>query len=169
MQRALTAIASVTIFVFPTALFADEKPVTTLKDALELPTSFSMRLESFEPAVHRLAKQIQASLPMGSTLKFDIKVLGDDLKFEGLTRNQKIRDLRLQRQPLRNVLTALTQKVNGNLAVTDPADPQQKVVWVVGPDPDNAKRQVILISTRRMAVQRRYKLPAEFTRKKPSL
>ncbi len=155
-----TAIAF--LGVFASGLFADEKSVTTLNEALAMPTSFRVESESLESAVRRLTKQVQTRLPKDSSFEFEIKLLGGDLKLEGITRNQRVHKFQQRNQPLRNVLTALVQRANGNKAVKDPSQPDQRVLWVVGPDPDNAERQLILITTRQMAKQRSYKLPDVF-------
>lgn len=141
---------------------ADEKPVTSLDEILAQPFTFSVESEPFLAAVGRLTKEVQAGLPKKSPMNFEIRILGNDLKSEGLTQNQRIRSLMEGKRPLRAILTALVQAANANIAVKDPSDPRQRVVWVIGPSPSDPENQIILITTRRMTQVRSYKLPDKF-------
>jgi hypothetical protein len=49
--------------------------------------------------------------------------------------------------------------------VQDPSEANQKLVWVIGPDPDDAGKQVVLITTRAAAAAKNYKLPSPFVPK----
>lgn len=64
------------------------------------------------------------------------------------------------------MLTALVREANPNRSVKDASEPGQKLVWVIGPDPDDAERKLILITTRHMAKKRSNELPKEFASKK---
>lgn len=141
---------------------ADDKPDTAMSQTLKMPTSFHVKSEPFASALARLSKHVQANLPQASSPDFEIKILAGDLKLDGFTQNQTVRDIKLSEQPLRKVLTVLLQSANGDPTLKDPTVPQQRMVWVIGPDPEDADRQIILITTRRMAQQRSYQLPDEF-------
>ena len=59
------------------------------------------------------------------------------------------------------ILTALVQRANPT-ATDDPTSDDQKLVWVMAPDPANPDQSVILITTRKAAGANSYKLPAVF-------
>ena len=157
--------AAALFFLFPVALLAEDKPVETLTEAIELPISFAVERESLLLVANRLTKQVQESLPKDSTLKFEIEIVARDLKFDGFTQNMRIANLDERQQPLRKVLTALVQHANGNTAKDDPSLPGQRLVWAVGPAPENAQQQVVLITTRQGAKNRGLELPEEFVAK----
>lgn len=96
---------------------------------------------------------------------FKIKMMGNDLKVDGITQNQKIVDFKLDNQTLADILTGLVRKANPDPAVKDASEPGQKLVWVVAPDPDDKARQAVIITTRAGAERDRYKLPAPFLAK----
>jgi len=97
--------------------------------------------------------------------EFAIKIIGDDLKLDGITRNQSIRDFKQENQTVADILTALVRKANPVTTVKDPSEKDQKLVWLIGPDPDSAGKQVVLITTRNAAGTKKYTLPAHFVEK----
>lgn len=155
-----------------TAVAVDTGPTTaapavkTIEEALALKTSFSFDSQSLEFAMRDLAEDVKTNLLKGSTVDFTIKIIGDDLKLDGITRNQSIRDFKQEGKTVAEVLTALVRKANPVTTVKDPSEPDQKLLWVVGPDPDDAKKQIILITTRQMADKKMYTLPDVFKLKK---
>jgi hypothetical protein len=58
-------------------------------------------------------------------------------------------------------------KANPDRAVKDPSEPGQKLVWVVGPDPDQVEREIVLITTRQSVMEHSYQLPDESLPKTP--
>jgi eukaryotic-like serine/threonine-protein kinase len=83
------------------------------------------------------------------------------LKIEGITRNQSIRDFDQKDQTVADILTALVRKANPVTTVKDPSEKDQKLVWVIGPDPEGGK-EVVLITTRAAAGAKKYVLPGVF-------
>lgn len=63
---------------------AADKPA--IKEFLATKVAFESDNDSFESALVGLANKVKMECP-----DFRIKILGDDLKFEGITKNQKIR------------------------------------------------------------------------------
>jgi hypothetical protein len=88
------------------------------------------------------------------------------LKIDGITRNQSIRDFKQENQTVADILTALVRKANPVTTVKDASEPDQKLVWVIGPDPESPGRQVILITTRAAAAAKKHQLPPPFVLKK---
>ncbi|MFO0821510.1 MAG: hypothetical protein U1A77_26440 [Pirellulales bacterium] len=136
---------------------AAEKP--TIQDILATKASFESGNDSFESVLVALATKVKMEHP-----DFRIKILGDDLKFEGITKNQRIRGLKLKDKTVAEVLTAIVLEANPNSLVKDPRDPRQALVWVIATDPDQLGIPSILITTRDAATKRTQKLPQVFER-----
>jgi hypothetical protein len=137
----------------------------TIVEALQWKTSYSFDQQSLEFAMRDLAEDVKSNLKNAS-FEFAIKIIGDDLKIDGITRNQSIRDFKQENQTVADILTALVRKANPVTTVKDPSEKDQKLVWVIGPDPDNPGQQVVLITTRAAATAKKYTLPVPFLAKK---
>jgi hypothetical protein len=130
-------------------------------------TSFTFDATSLEFAMRDLAADAQdlakgSPFGKGGASEFNIKIIGDDLKLDGITRNQTVRDFKQEGKTLAEILTALVMKANPVTTVKDPSEADQKLLWVVAPDPDAPSKQIGLITTRAMAEKNKYKLPAPF-------
>lgn len=136
----------------------------TIEEALQLRTTFSFAAQSLEFAMRDLAEEVQGNLK-GTPVEFAIKILGSDLEKEGITRNQTIRDFRQENQTVADILTALVRKANPITTVQDPSELDQKLIWVLGPDPDQPNRKIVLITTRAAAAERNDALPPPFVPK----
>jgi eukaryotic-like serine/threonine-protein kinase len=136
----------------------------TIADALQLKTSYNFDQQSLEFAMRDLAEDVKGNLK-NAPFEFGIKILGDDLKLDGITRNQSIRDFKQENQTVADILTALVRKANPVTTVKDPSEKDQKLVWVIGPDPENPGKQIVLITTRTAATTKKYTLPALFVPK----
>ena len=139
--------------------------VKTIEQALVLKTSFSFDSLSLEFAMRDLGEDVRTNLLKGAPVDFQIKIIGDDLKLDGITRNQSVRDFKQEGKTVAEVLTALVRKANPVTTVKDPSELDQKLLWVVGPDPDDPKKSIILITTRQMAEKKKYTLPDVFKAK----
>jgi hypothetical protein len=137
----------------------------TIEEALAIKTSYSFDNQSLEFAMRDLAEDVKGNLK-GAPFEFAIKIIGDDLKIDGITRNQSVRDFKQENQSVADVLTALVRKANPVTTVKDPSEKDQRLIWVVGPDPDSPAKQAILITTRAAAAAKKYNLPAPFVVKK---
>jgi hypothetical protein len=104
-------------------------------------------------------------LAKGAPFEFEIKIIGPDLEKDGITRNQTVRDFDQKDKPVSDILTALVMKANPITTVKDPSEADQKLIWVIAADPDNAARKIILITTRAAAAANKYTLPAPFVPK----
>ncbi|MBW8884657.1 MAG: hypothetical protein JF612_07740, partial [Planctomycetia bacterium] len=136
----------------------------TIADALQIKTSYSFDQQSLEFAMRDLADDVKSNLK-GAPLEFAIKIIGDDLKLDGITRNQSIRDFKQENQTVADILTALVRKANPVTTVKDPSETDQKLVWLIGPDPDSPAKQAVLITTRNAAKTKKYTLPPVFVAK----
>jgi hypothetical protein len=133
----------------------------TLEQLLASTMDLSFDQKSLEFAIRDLAadvKEAHSTLPF----EFEVKILGTDLQLEGITRNQQITDFTASDQTIADILTSLVMRANPVTTVQDPSEPDQKLIWVVGPDPDMPDRQIVLITTRTAATRQSYTLPAPF-------
>ncbi len=94
--------------------------------------------------------------------EFDIKLLGGDLLKEGITQNQRPGDLRMTDVPLSEILTRIMLQANPDKAATGPDDIRCKLVWLIGPDPNDPLRRTILVTTRTAASEKNWTLPQAF-------
>ncbi len=136
----------------------------TIADALQMKTSYSFAQQSLEFAMIELQDDVRSNLK-GAPFEFAIKIIGDDLKLDGITRNQSIRDFKQENQTVADILTALVRKANPVTTVKEPSEVDQKLVWLIGPDPDNPGKQAVLITTRNAAKTKKYTLPPVFVAK----
>ncbi|MCG8587090.1 MAG: protein kinase, partial [Pirellulales bacterium] len=124
---------------------------TTLAEQLRMPLTLVFDQMAFGAVVKELMDQSGAT----------IVVLGKDIEADGITRNKEIRDFNMTNKSLHDMLVLLCMKNNPVPGLTSAADANQKLVYVVGPSPDDGK-DVILITTRKAAGTKGYKLPAAF-------
>ena len=93
---------------------------------------------------------------------FKIKLLGNDLLAEGITKNQRPGEFDLKQKTLAEILTEIMIRANPNKDISGAQDPNCKLIWVVGPDPDQPDQKIILITTRAAAADKAYRLPSVF-------
>ncbi|HTN74349.1 MAG TPA: hypothetical protein VL096_03850, partial [Pirellulaceae bacterium] len=139
---------------------------STIDDVLKHKMTFEVPRNDMNLVMADLEKEVRSELP-GLPFEFAIKIIGDDLKVEGITRNQAIVNFKAEGQSLAEILTGLVRRANPVTTVKDPSEVDQKLVWLVGPDPENASKMVILITTRVAADAKKFKLPPVFVPKVP--
>ncbi len=135
-----------------------------LDELLKRKIDFEVPQNDLNLVMADLETEMKTDLP-GLPFDFTIKILGKDLEMDGITRNQKILNFKVSAMPLEEVLTGLVRKANPVTTVKDPSELDQKLLWVVGPDPDQPDKQTILITTRKAAEAKKYTLPAPFVPK----
>ena len=94
--------------------------------------------------------------------EFDIKQMGNALRTEGITQNQRPGDFEISQKPLADILAEIMHKANPNKEATGPTDPLCKLIWVVAEEPSGSGKPIILITTRAAAADKGYKLPKQF-------
>jgi serine/threonine protein kinase len=137
----------------------------TLEEVLALKSKMEFAAQSLEFVMNDVvadAQEVAKGSPFGKggPSEFAIKVLGGDLEKDGITRNQTVRDFSKE-GTIGEILTAIVIKANSGKPADDP---DQKLIWVIGPDPDTAK-QVVLITTKAAAATKKYNVPAVFQAK----
>src|SRR5262249_13115786 len=110
-----------------------------------------------EFALQDLEKDVKDSLP-GLPFPFAIKILGNDLKLDGITRNMTVRDFKAE-GTVAEILTAMGMKTT---TAPDPKSPALKQLWGTDKDPDDASKRIVLLTTRAAAQKSGYKVPPVF-------
>jgi len=131
------------------------------EEVLAMRSSMTFPQTSLEFAMRDLAELVtssQRNLPF----EFRIRILGNDLQLEGITRNQQIVDFEATDKTVAEILTSLVMKANPVTTVQSPSEVDQKLIWVIGPDPDDPTKEIILVTTRTSAAAKGYTLPAVF-------
>jgi len=122
----------------------------SLEERLATVTSLSFTKETLQRAVELLAEDIGAP----------IEINGADLQLEGITKNQSF-GLDLKSRPASEILVEVLRRANPDRAATGPADPRQKLVFVIQPG-DSAGPGRIIVTTRTAAEKRGDRLAAPF-------
>jgi hypothetical protein len=136
-------------------------PIKSWKSLLRQPLDLDIRQDSLEATLQILQSQIVDVYP-AIEFPFRIRILGSDLRKEGITRNQQIRNLRRSGETISDLLTAIVMSANPITTVKSPAEADQKLIWTIAPDPDVSSERIILITTRKAAESKNYPLPPAF-------
>lgn len=135
-----------------------------LEELLKHKVSFGEVANDMNLTMQSFQDQVKGDV-LGLPFDFRIKILGKDLETDGITRNQKIVNFKMENTPVADILTGLVRKANPDPSATGPDDPKQNLIWVVGPDPDQPEVQAVLITTRKGAEAKKYPLPPVFVPK----
>jgi hypothetical protein len=133
---------------------ARENPVSStggaVAEKLSAVTSLSFTKETLEQAVALLANDIGV----------EIEIAGGDLQLDGITKNQSL-GLNLRDRPAGEILLEILLRANPDRQATGPADPRQKLVYVVE-QATPARPERIIVTTRTAAAKRGAPLPEPF-------
>ncbi len=132
---------------------------------LARPMRLSFDQEPIEVALALVAEEANDGLNGGlnggmSPVRFVLD--GDAFEKAGITRNQQLREFRIDDRAVRVALTEIAKRGNPVTTVTDTRQEDQKLIWVVKPDPDNAGHDMISLTTRVAAQAAGLELPVEF-------
>ncbi|TWT99197.1 hypothetical protein Pla108_01320 [Botrimarina colliarenosi] len=130
--------------ITPASTTAPSLAAIPIAERLQTPVTIQFRRESLETAVAILS----------DTLATAIEIRGRDLQLEGITRNQMIA-LDVMEKPAVEALVDVLRKANPDPLATGPADPRQKLVYVVTDDG-------VAITTRAAAARHGDELPTVF-------
>jgi hypothetical protein len=122
----------------------------TIADKLAGKTSLSFTKESLEQAVALLAEDIGV----------EITIAGADLQLDGITKNQSL-GLDMRDRPAGEILLEILLRANPDRQATGPADPRQKLVYVIEPTTAGRPGRII-VTTRTAAAKRGDSLPEPF-------
>lgn len=136
----------------PTASAAKQLDSPTAADVerrLQRTTSLVFPKDSLQRALELLAED----------LGVPIRLAGGDLQLDGITKNQSL-SLDLRDQAAGRILVEILLRANPDRGATGPADPRQKLVYVIAPGAGDSAE--ILVTTRSAAVRRGDRLPDVF-------
>jgi len=126
------------------------KPVArTIWDKLKQPVTLSFERDSLENALKQLSTELSVK----------IEIIGNDLKLDGITKNQPL-GLDMKNRPAEEVLGEIMLQANPDRTVKKLSDDVQKLVYVVKPAAAGGE-DMILITTRTKAAEHG-ELPAVF-------
>jgi hypothetical protein len=128
---------------------------TGVRPVAEATSSTSERMQK-KTSLRFAREELEAALDMlGHDLGVKIFIRGPDLQADGITRNQLF-GIDMSDRTGEEILVEMLRRANPDKTATGPADPRQKLVYVVGPDG-------ILITTRAKVAERGERLPAVFS------
>jgi hypothetical protein len=128
----------------------NDNPLLSLEEKLEKRTSLSFDQDNL----------LQALTALGEDLGLRIEIQGQDLEKEGITKNQSF-GIDRRHKTGREILTGILRLANPDQEASGPADPRQKLIYVLRP-PAGQGSGAIWITTRRAANGRGDKIPAHF-------
>ena len=114
----------------------------TLEDVSESPMSVDIPQQDLNLAIADIEMDVKNS-NRGLPFEFVIKIDGNDLMDEGITRNQAIRDFVMENKPLEEILTGIVMKAN---PVTTVQSPTEKIKNLFGSLPMTQSKQAIRLS-----------------------
>jgi hypothetical protein len=126
----------------------------SLHDRLAKVTSLKFAKDTLEAALQQLSQDIDVP----------IVIRGPDLQSEGITKNQSF-GIDLENKPAEEILVQILRLANPDKSATGPADPRQKLVYVVEQKSD--KTEQIVVTTRGRAKDRKKELPTAFRAARP--
>jgi hypothetical protein len=133
----------------------------TMEQLLARPIRLTFEQEPIEVALQLIGEEAIAGLPAGSPRpRFFLD--GDAFSIAGITRNQQLRDFKMENRPVREALTEVAKRGNTITTVTDTRQAEQKLIWAVAPDPMAPGQSMILLTTREAAADAGLALPVEF-------
>ena len=132
----------------------------SLDEILAKKMSLAIQQQSLEFAIRDFSTLVNDSIE-GAGGKFVVRIIGADLQLDGITRNQQIRNFNESDKTVAELLSELCRRAN---PVTAAAlnHPDQKLVWVMGEDPNNPNNRAVLLTTRKAAAAKALELPTVF-------
>ncbi len=133
----------------------------SIEEYLSRKIKLSFDQEPIESALRLVGEEANTNLPTGTPqLRFALD--GGAFERAGITRNQQLRDFKHVDLPMRDALTAIAKRGNPVTTVKDTRDEDQRLIWVVRDDPENAGKKMISLTTRAEATVQKISLPMEF-------
>ena len=142
-----------------------KKTPETIEALLQEVRTIEIANDDLNIAVDKIVGEIKDDYPK---LPFDFQILinGTHLMDDGITKNQRLVDFKVENKPLGDILAAFTFAANTIKTATGPDDPTNLLIWVIhNPDPSDPKKKHVLITTRKAAAREGYKLPVQFVPK----
>ncbi|MEZ6138428.1 MAG: serine/threonine-protein kinase [Pirellulaceae bacterium] len=140
------------------AAVPEAKPLT-IEEYLGRAIKLTFDQEPIEVALSLIGEEANAGLPAG-TPKLRFALDGDAFEKSGITRNQQLRDFKVDGGSVRDALTDVAKR--GNPEPADLKSDDQKLIWVVMDDPTATGQKMISLTTRPIADAANIPIPPEF-------
>ncbi|MGN6135068.1 MAG: serine/threonine protein kinase [Aureliella sp.] len=160
LQPAATVSLGASVGAAASAPPAAQTPLTP-EQILDRPITVAVDQQGIEVVLQLIGEQANDGLPPGTKpLQFELD--GAGFQRSGITRNQQIRDFKVESQPVRVALTELSKRGNPVAGITDLKSAEQKLLWILLPSPDGSTAPRISLTSREAALAAKHPLPAEF-------
>ncbi len=135
-------------------------PTMSPEDLLNKPIRLIFDQEPIERALALVGEEANTGVPAASQMRFELD--GGAFERAGITRNQQLREFKIDNKPMRDALTEIAKRGNPVTTVKDTREIDQKLIWVVRDDPQNAGKKMISLTTRDTAAADKIPLTKEF-------
>ena len=135
-------------------------PTMSPEDLLNKPIRLIFDQEPIERALALVGEEANTGVPAASQMRFELD--GGAFERAGITRNQQLREFKIDNKPMRDALTEIAKRGNPVTTVKDTREIDQKLIWVVRDDPQNAGKKMISLTTRDTANAEKISLTKEF-------
>lgn len=135
-------------------------PTMSPEDLLNKSIRLIFDQEPIERALALVGEEANTGVPAASQLRFELD--GGAFERAGITRNQQLREFKIDNKPMRDALTEIAKRGNPVTTVKDTREINQKLIWVVRDDPQNAGKKMISLTTRDAATADNIPLTKEF-------
>jgi len=140
---------------------ATAAPPLTIDQYLGRKIRLSFDQEPIEVALRLIGDEANADLPPSMPpLRFSLD--GGAFERAGITRNQPLRDFKMNDKAVREALTEVAKRGNPVTTVKDTRETDQKLLWVITDDPESPGKSMLSLTTREAATAAGMVLPSEF-------
>ena len=136
-----------------------QKTPATIEELLEETRTIEISNDDLNIAVDKIVTEIKDDHP-NLPFDFQITINGNDLMDDGITKNQRLVDFKVENKKLGDILAEFVFAANPDKTSQGPNDPKTKLIWVIH-TPAPGKKSV-LITTRKAATREGYDLPKQF-------
>lgn len=142
-----------------TVAVPEKKTPANIEELLQVVRTIEIANDDLNIAVDKIVGEVKDDYPK-LPFDFQIRINGTHLMDDGITKNQRLVDFKVENKPLGDILAEFVFQANPDKTSTGPQDPKTKLIWVIH-EPEPNKKQV-LITTRKAAAREGYKLPKQF-------
>lgn len=138
------------------------KTPQTIEELLGTVRNIEIGNDDLNVAVDKIVEEIKDDFPK-LPFDFTIQINGTHLMEDGITKNQRLVDFKVDNKSLGDILAEFVFRANPDKTSTGPNDPKTKLIWVVlNPAPSDPSKKSVLITTRKAAAREGYTLPKQF-------
>ena len=139
-----------------------KKTPQTIEELLTDIRTIEIANDDLNIAVDKIVEEIKDEYPK-LPFDFQITINGTHLMDEGITKNQRLVNFKVENKPLGDILAQFVFTATTDKTSTGPSDPKTMLIWVIH-EPTPGKK-IVLITTRTAAAREGYTLPKQFVPK----